>query len=82
MLFLKLQAETDRITNEIQRKKEKENQELEEEKAKMVLTNFSMQEFACIELDLFSLTCVSVLCIQPASASAIISVHILYLKLL
>lgn len=55
-----MQAETDRITNEIQRKKEKENQELEEEKAKMVSTIFSMQEFDSIELDLFSLTCVSV----------------------
>lgn len=53
MLFLKLQAETDRIANEIQRKKEKEKQEFEEEKTKMVTIIISMQEFDCIELDFF-----------------------------
>lgn len=34
-----LQAETDRIANEIQRKKEKEKQDLEQEIDKMVIEN-------------------------------------------
>lgn len=53
MIFvLELQAETDRIANEIHRKKEKEKQEFQEEKAKMVTIIISMQELDCIEIDL------------------------------
>lgn len=52
MIFvLELQAETDRIANEIHRKKEKEKQEFQEEKAKMVTIIISMQELDCIEID-------------------------------
>lgn len=51
-----MQAETDRIANEIQRKKEKEKQEFYEEKAKMVSIIISMQEFDSIKQNLFPLT--------------------------
>lgn len=80
ILLLLLQAETDRIANEIQIKKEKEMQEFREEKAKMVTSLISMQEFVCIETESFPLPLFLFRCIQLASA--IISVHILYLKLL
>lgn len=60
ILLLLLQAETDRLANEIHRKKEKEMQELHEEKAKMVTSLISMHESDCIKTEFFSLTFVSV----------------------
>lgn len=80
ILLLLLQAETDRLANEIHRKKEKEMQELHEEKAKMVTSLISMHESDCIKTEFFPLPLFLFRCVQLASA--IISVHILYLKLL
>lgn len=62
-----LQAETDRIANEIQRKKEKEKQEFYEDKAKMVSIIISMQEFDSIKQNLFPLTLFLFHCVQHFS---------------
>lgn len=74
--------EADRIANEIEKKKEKEIKELEQEKMKkMVMQNFFMPELAALELCFLVLTFVYVFH-DIQLASAIIWVHVLYLKLL
>lgn len=74
-----MQAETDRISSEIQKKKEREGRELEQEKIKKMVTYFFHDILDCEELS-SCLTCVRVFhAIQLASA--IIWVHVLYLKL-
>lgn len=46
-----LQAEADRMANEIEKKKEKESRELEQERSKkMVLLIFYMLELHCLDL--------------------------------
>lgn len=54
-----MQAETDRISSEIQKKKEREGRELEQEKIKKMVTYFFHDILDCEELS-SCLTCVRV----------------------
>ncbi|GMP89470.1 hypothetical protein CsSME_00041028 [Camellia sinensis var. sinensis] len=79
----KKKAESDRIASEIQKKKEKEKEsrELEQEKIRKMVINFFHAIITFCRAGLLFLTSLCVChAIQPASA--IIWVHVLYLKLL
>lgn len=74
-----MQAEADRITNEIQKKKEKEMRDWEQNRAKLMVICNIRARVGFFRTGSFGLTYV---CVSCHSASAIIWVHVLYLKLL
>lgn len=72
----------DRIANEIQKKKERENRELDQEKRKKMVTKIvSMKECCFLSKDVVSLL-IFYFILWYQSAFAIIWVHIPYITLL